>query len=499
WLLGEREHWRQQAETILTQLIAQQSRLAHYHEALRHARRLLRLTPWNESIHRQVMLMLVWTGQRAAALKQFEQCQMILQQELGVAVAEETFTLYERIKQNATLALHNLPAAATPFIGRKEELSRLAGWLTHDHVRLITITGLGGIGKTRLAQAAARQLLARPESEFTYSARFPDGIFFIALAPLQSSAQIVAAIAQTLEFRFSGRDDTEQQLQIYLANKQLLLILDNFEHLLDGAAKVAALLRSAPRVSILVTSRERLNLYQAQVMTIEGLSYPDTTQPDLENYDAVQLFLQAIRRVRYDFSLTEATANALMRICQLMEGMPLGLELAASWIDSRSLSAIVTELEQGLNLLQTEAVDLPRRHRSIRAAFDITWLALSSAERDLFAQLSVFRGGFTLHAAKEIGRATQPVLASLVGKSLLRDSKADKRYDLHELLRQYGAEKLSRNATVETQIRAAHCRYYCDYLHQQEQAIFGADVAKAIKVIESDLDNVRLAWHEAVR
>jgi predicted ATPase/DNA-binding SARP family transcriptional activator len=497
WLLGERERWRQQAEDVLVRLVDLYIRQADYTAALKSARKLLQLTPWNEAIHRQVMLLLVRTGQRGAAMKQYTLCQTTLQAELGVAVSAETTALYERIKRNATFVQHNLPAPTTPFIGREEELSLLARWLGDLQVRLITITGLGGIGKTRLALAAARQLLDPSGPELGYPARFPDGLFFISLAPLQSSSQIVAAIAQALAFRFSAQGDPEQQLQTYLSDKQLLLILDNFEHLLDGVSTVAGLLQAAPQVSIMVTSRERLNLYQAHVLSIKGLTYPETVPSNLDSYTAVQLFLQTAQRTKHDFSLVEADSNDLVRICQLMEGMPLGIELAAIWSHTLSLTEIVVRLEQGLDLLQTEAVDLPERHRSMRAAFDMTWRYLSRSERDLFAKLSVFRGGFTPDAAKRIAQATLPALTSLVSKSLLRYSQEGQRYDMHELIRQYSAEKLSQNAAVETEVRTAHSRYYCDFLQKQNKSIFGRNLAEAIKVIESDLDNVRLAWHMA--
>ena len=498
WLLGERERWRQRAENVLTRVVELHTRQAAYLAALDSARKLLQLTPWNEATHRQVMLLLARTGQRGAALKQYALCQTTLQAELGVAVSAETTALYERIKRNAPFTVHNLPAPPTPFIGREEELSQLAVWLDDPQVRLITIIGLGGMGKTRLALAAARRLLDPSGPELGYPARFPDGLFFIALAPLQSSSQIVPAIAQALAFRFSAQDDLAQQLQDYLSDKHLLLILDNFEHLLDGISTVAGLLQAAPQLFVIVTSRERLNLHQAHVFSIKGLPYPELGQPNPQSYAAGQLFLQTAQRSRHDFSLAEADLDDLTRVCQLMEGMPLGIELAATWSHTHSLAEMVVELEQSLDLLQTEAVDLPERHRSIRAAFEITWRYLSQSERNLFAKLSVFRGGFTLEAAKRVAQATLPTLTTLASKFLLRYSQEEQRYNMHELLRQYGMEKLAEYSATEAKVRAAHSRYYCELLRRQEKFLLGPEVANAIKVIEPDLDNARLAWQEAV-
>ena len=497
WLLGERERWRQRAENVLTRVVGWHTRQAAYTAALESARKLLQLTPWNEATHRQVMLLLARTGQRGAALKQYQRCQATLEAELGVAISAETTALYERIKRNAPFTEHNLPTSPTPLIGREEELSQLATRLDDPQIRLITITGMGGMGKTRLALAAARRLIDPSGPELGYPARFPDGLFFIALAPLQSSSQIVPAIAQTLAFRFSAQGDLVQQLQDYLSDKRLLLILDNFEHLLDGTSTVAGLLQAAPQLFIIVTSRERLNLHQAHVFSIKGLPCPELGQSNPQSYPAGQLFLQTAQRSRHDFSLVDADLDNLIRVCQLMEGMPLGIELAAIWAHTHSLAEMVVELEQSLDLLQTEAVDLPERHRSIRAAFEITWRYLSQSERDLFAKLSVFRGGFTLEAAKRVAQATLPTLTTLARKFLLRYSEEEQRYNMHELLRQYGVEKLADSA-LKAKVRAAHSRYYCELLRRQEKFLLGPEVANGIKVIETDLDNARLAWHEAV-
>ena len=498
WLSGERERWRQRLERVLTRVIELHIRQADYPAALDSARKLLQLTPWNEAIHRQVMLLLAQTGQREAALKQYALCQMTLEAELSVAVSAETTALYERIKRNTPFTRHNLPAPPTPFIGREEELSQLAMWLDDPQIRLITITGLGGMGKTRLALALAHRLLDPASPELGHPARFPDGLFFVSLVALQSSSQIVSAIAQALAFRFEAQGDPTRQLRDYLSDKRLLLILDNFEHLLDGASTVAALLGAASQLFIIVTSRERLNLHQANVFSIQGLPYPEPGQPNPQSYPAGQLFLQTAQRNQHDFALAETDSDDLTRVCHLMEGMPLGIELAAIWSHTLSLTEIVAEIEQSLDLLQTEAVDLPERHRSMRAAFEITWRYLSQAERDLFANLSVFRGGFTPDAATRIAQATLSALTALVGKSLLRYSQAQQRYDMHELLRQFGAEKCSQNATIEAKVRAAHSRFYCELLRRQKEALLGPEVAKAINVIEPDLDNARLAWHEAV-
>jgi DNA-binding SARP family transcriptional activator len=235
WLLGERQRRRQQAEDVLERVINAHERQCGYREALRYARCLLQLTPWREETHQQVMRLLALTGQRSEALKQFETCQRVLREELAIEASAETQALCRRIQLHANFALHNLPAETSPFIGRKAELGLLISWLSDTRVRLITIAGTGGQGKTRLALAAAERFLdsARVQPDTP----FQDGIFFVDLAPLVDPSQIVTAIATALDLFMQTGDSRSphQQLFDYLTQKRMLLILDNFENLLTGS------------------------------------------------------------------------------------------------------------------------------------------------------------------------------------------------------------------------------------------------------------------------
>jgi predicted ATPase len=297
---------------------------------------------------------------------------------------------------------HNLPLQPTPFIGRKTELAVMDKWMDDQTSRLVTIVGPGGIGKTRLA-------LACGDHQLTAGTRFPNGIFFVNLALLNEADQIIPTLAGVLDFQLQSRQDghsPQQQLLDYLRPKRLLLLLDNFDHLLSppvspsvegirrGAELVADILQAAPEVQILVTSRERLHLRTEQVYPIEGLEFPDWETPeDAAGYTAVQLFLQSARRNQPDFALRDgADLTNLAHICCLVAGMPLALELAASWVDMLPLAEIAAELQKGLNFLETDMQDIPERHRSIRAAIDYSWHKLDEKERDIFAKLSVFRG-----------------------------------------------------------------------------------------------------------
>jgi predicted ATPase len=292
----------------------------------------------------------------------------------------------------------------------------------------------------------------------------------------------VPAVADALNFPLQGDGRSPQQrLLDYLRQKKILLLLDNFEHLLDGVNLVTNILQPAPDVQILVTSRERLHLRVEQVYPIEGLEFPDwaTVSPSGENedaqrYTAVQLFLQSARRNQPDFVLhAKDDLTYLAHICRIVAGMPLALELAASWVDMLPLSEIAAELQKGLDFLETDIRDMPERHRSIRTAIDYSWQKLDEKERAIFAKLSVFRGGFTREAAQAVAGANLRPLARLVSKSLVQAGREEGRYQIHELLRQYGAEKLEESGE-ETAVRQKHSHFYCAALHSWEAELKSA-------------------------
>ena len=344
---------------------------------------------------------------------------------------------------------HNLPHQTTPFIGRQQELSHLAQLIDNPNTRLLTILAPGGMGKTRLALAAAAQQLTH----------FVDGGFFVPLAPLSSPDDIVTAIAENVRFSFYGSEPPKQQLFGYFQERNVLLLLDNFEHLLDGAPLVADLLKAAPNVTVLATSREKLNLSGETVFTLSGMHFPTWETPeDALQYDAVELFMQSALRVRPDFELQTHDLTYLARICRLTAGMPLGIVLAAGWLDILSLERIAGEIQQGIDILETEQRDVPERHQSVRATFNYSWARLPTAEQSAFMKLSVFRGGFTTDAAQTVAAANVRSLRRLTNKSLVQ-ALPDGRYDIHELLRQYAEEKLQSGGDADT-IYATHKDYF---------------------------------------
>lgn len=386
------------------------------------------------------------------------------------------------------MVVHSLVTYGAPFVGRANELQQISDLLHNPACRLLTLIGPGGIGKTRLAIEAAR----------LQPALFPDGIFFVALQPLASSDLLIPAIAEGVDLQFYAGVDPLQQLLDYLLNKSLLLILDNFEHLLEGAQLLSEIFNAAPGIRMLVTSRERLNLQEEWVLEVPGLEIP-SAESDIEigEYSAVQLFTQNARQVNVGFMLSETQKPAVARICRLVGGMPLGIELASAWVRALSCQEIADEIERSLDILSNNTRNISPRHRNMRAAIQHSWNMLTTAERDVFKRLSVFRGGFRKEAAQMIAGATLPTLSSLVDKSLLRVNE-NGRYEVHELLRQYGEEKLNEDSTDAADAHHQHCAYYTNFLHQSEPDLKGRRQIESLREVEADFENVRTAWNWAV-
>jgi tetratricopeptide (TPR) repeat protein len=492
WVVGERERWRQRVVDVLWKLISHYNLHNEYELSLRLARHLLALNPWQEEAHQHLMQALARAGQRNAALAQYESCRQVLAQELGIEPAQETRELYERIYALTSARHHNLPVQPTAFIGREKELAEICQLLSRPDCRLLTILGPGGIGKTRLALQVAE---AKIEA-------FLEGVYFVPLASASSTEHVVSAIADALRFSLTDPQDPQAQLFNYLRGKEMLLILDSMEHLLDGTPLLADLLREAPEIKLLVTSRECLNLRWERCFEIAGLTYPssdvaDDAAGDLERYSAPRLFQEMACRVHRDFVLSKHDRHAVTRLCQIVEGMPLGIELAAAWVKTHTCGEIAQEIERGLDFLATSMQDVPERQRSMRATFEHSWQLLAPVERDAFARLSVFRRGFQSEAADEIAGASPVVLESLADKSLLRFDPTG-RLEMHELLRQYAAEKLAAQPETQTEARDRHCAYYTVFLQHWEVDLIGSSAAEALAAIRVEMANVRAAWHWGV-
>jgi len=388
----------------------------------------------------------------------------------------------------SSLARHNLPAQTTPFVGREEELEELARLLADSGARLITLLGPGGMGKTRLSLEAAQRALNT----------VPDGVWFVALAPLPSPDFIVPTIAEAVRFSFYNADDPKTQLLDFLREKQMLLVMDNFEHLIEGARLVTDMLQAAPSLKVLATSRERLRLTGETVLEVQGMRFPEYVTPaDVENYASVRLFVQSARRVQPAFAINEETAPVITRISRLVQGMPLGIELAAAWLEALTPQEILSEIERSFDFLETELRDVPERHRSVRAVFEYSWNLLNDDEREVFKRLSVFRGGFTREAAEAVAGASLRSLTALVNKSLLRRLPTG-RYEIHELLRQYAERRLNEAAAGKDETHHRHSSYYADFLADKGAEINTRSQKKALNAIEAEIENIRAAWSWSV-
>ena len=383
-----------------------------------------------------------------------------------------------------------LPVSTTPLVGRETELNEIARLFQNPHCRLLTLTGSGGVGKTRLALESAHQL----------QDTLKNGACFISLMGVGAPEFIVPAIADALSFSISGSLDPANQLLNYLSKKQMLIVLDNFEHLLDGVDILGQILQRAPDVKLLVTSRESLHLQAEWTMEVYGLPVPQTAQlSELESNSAAMFFLQRAKQARASFTRTEEDRSALLRICQLVQGLPLALELAASWVRTLSCREIAHEIERGLSFLAVTARDVPERHRSITAVFDHSWRLLSPEEQRVLRQLSVFRGGFTREAAKQITGANLPLISSLVNKSLIQHNDMHtNRFDLHELIRQYAAMRLEETATEDRETRERHSQYYLSLLEKQEPGLRSKRQKETLAILTADIDNLRIAWDAAI-
>lgn len=384
-----------------------------------------------------------------------------------------------------------LPVKLTPFIGRIDELNNITRLLSDPACRLLTLLGPGGIGKTRLAIEAAQRM----------ADHFKDGVYWVDLQPVDAADFLVTAMADAFSLTLSRQNDPDRQLLEYLKEKTILVVLDNFEQLVEGGAFLSEVLYDARGIKLLVTSRIALNLQEEFLYPVRGLSYPSAGQetlawPNLARYDAVQLFIERVRRVRPGFSPQDEKVDVL-RICKLVEGMPLALELAAAWARSLDFASIAEEIQHSLAFLSSPMRNVPERHYSMEAVFAHTWTLLGSDEREVFPNLAVFRGGFRRHAAEAVAGATLPLLTSLVDKSLLR-WQTDGRYQMHELLRQYAGNRLNRSSQETFLVHQRHSAFYLDFLTQRGDAIIGNGQRDAAAEIAAELDNIRAAWGWAV-
>lgn len=374
-----------------------------------------------------------------------------------------------------------LPVRNTSFVGRDEELTELAMLLNKPSLSLLTLLGPAGVGKTRLALQLAH--------EQQKLGTFKDGVYFVPLDALQDASLIPSSLLSHFGLTQQSKTEPLQQLTDFIAEKNILLVLDNFEHLSEGSSLLSQLLSKCPNLILLITSRERLNLEEEHVFALGGLPFSTAPTGEATLSDAVQLFNERAQQMQPYFDVDQQLTDVI-HICGLVEGLPLGIELAASWVRLMSCQDITCEIDKGLELFASTSKNIPERHRSLKAAFEQSWKLLTPKEQEVLRKLSVFIGGFRREAASEVAGATIPILASLVDKSLLR-VLPNGRYDRHPLLYQFTREKLLENPNEQIKLQENYAQYYLTLTEIADQHLQGKEQRLWFKHLEEELDNLR--------
>lgn len=512
WLIPDREHYRIRLITRFLQVIQSLRARSDYAAAITVAHRLLTVDPANEQAHQHLMFCYMASGDRHAALRQYELCERTLRAELDVPPLPETTSLYRWIKQNrqdaqaAAAQITNLPIPLTSFVGRTRETAAIKHLLTQSVgcARLLTLTGAGGSGKTRLAIQVATDLIDH----------FLHGVWWIELAPLTDWGQIVRAVGKAIGVNEVDHEPCWQSVVDFVGDHALLLVIDNCEHLVGAAAQLmGTLLRHCPNLQVLATSRERLDLAGETVWQVPTLPVPDPatlTQPDQGlAIECIRLFVERAAAVQPGFRLTAANAPAIGTICAQLDGIPLAIELAAARVKVLPVEQIAARLQSAIGtrftLLTQGSRTAQPRQQTLRAAIDWSYELLTQAERQLFHLVAVFRGGFTLAALEALvaapadhpsvtAHATLDLLTQLVDKSLVmvEPLEGEHRYRLLETLREYAWAHLTASAAVAP-VQQAHAIYYLGLAEQAVREMAGPQQQGWLNRAELEHPNLRAA------
>jgi len=495
WVAVRREYFHRLALEALAALAAFHDGRGEWPEAETFLRRLVTIEPWDEDAHARLMRTLARTGDYSAALAQYQTCRQLLSAELGVAPMPETTLLYERIQAARWRSPQStFPVAPTPLVGRQREIEEVRRILLRPGVRLLTVVGPGGVGKTRLALAAAAGL----------HHNFLEGVFYVSLAETAEAGELLPLLASALDLPLKGAASPSDQIRAYLADREMLLVLDNMEQLLPaGASLLQVLLGAAPDLKLLLTSRVALNLRAEHRFPLGGLpSPPETATVGAgDDYSALTLFRQAAQRVDPRFAPSPAGEEAIAAICRLVGGLPLALELSAAWTRAMSCAAILTQIRENIDFLAATFHDLPARHRSLRAVLQQSWALLNPAAQRALARLAIFRDTFTLDAARAVAATTPATLATLADHSWLSLQGGQgtvARYALHELLRHFAADKLAAMPEEEAAARKCHTDYYLELAASQVTHLYGPQSEASIRMLRPERANIRAAWQWAV-
>jgi len=498
WATIQRERLHFQTAEVLGKLVNYHELTENFESAESYARRLLELDPLQESAHRQLMRILSQAGKRSGALAQYEVCQRLLADELGVAPTLETSALAEQIRARATTGTtqraHNLPASPTRFFGRQQEIHQIHDLLMSETISLVTLTGPGGVGKTRLALQVASGL----------TDHVLDGVWLVELAALNDPQGVPSAVAEVLNLQEESGQSVVRNLSDDLRDKSILLVLDNCEHLLEACTQLVKTLRAAaPRLVVLATSRAALRLDGERVVRLQPLPSPDIDKrisvAEALKYEAVQLFSSRAVQASLNFRLTEETAPFAAQICRNLDGMPMAIELAAARAGKMPVEAIAQRLDQRFRWLNAQYSGATSRQRTLHTMIDWSHDLLDADERSLFHQLSVFTGGWTLEAAEAIctqGELCLDTLTELVDQSLVEFGydKGHRRYRMHETIRQYARQELRADGD-ESEVFARHAHYFAELVTEAAENAQNQLLGERLDIIEEEHDNLRAAFN----
>ncbi|MFZ1399044.1 MAG: tetratricopeptide repeat protein [Candidatus Promineifilaceae bacterium] len=493
WVLATRAQIHRQVTAAYGKL-AQYALSAGDHEfGLTLARHWLTVDALNETAHTLLIRLLIERGNRREAMAHYTHAAHLLKTELDVEPSAEMLALRALIEESsphplapprpANFVRHNLPVAHDQFFGRQTAQQEIHTRLDQPWCRLVTLTGQGGVGKTRLATTIARSRLSQ----------YPDGVWLVALADIDPADEdlaeaIAVEIATVLDLRLTGSATPVAQLLDHLQHKQMMLVLDNFEHLLAGLPIILDIITRCEQVQLIVTSREALRLKAEWAVPLTGLSYPTSDADEIASA-AVDLFV-ARRAQQQRGAIAEDDLAAIRQICRLVAGLPLAIELAAALTRHTPLREMADSLRNSFDVLTTTMRDVPERHRGLQIVFEMSWRTLTPDLQQQLARLSVFRGGFTATAVAHITHAAAHHLTTLIDKSLLTYQPENGRYTLHPVIRAYAATKRAANDPTPHK----HAHYYLTLLAQQTEPLQKEKPQESMRLLEPDIDNIRHAW-----
>jgi predicted ATPase/DNA-binding SARP family transcriptional activator len=505
WASNQMENLQAEYASALSLLSDDYCHIDQAEKAVPPAKKLIRLDPLNEDYHRKLMHVYVQAGQPGAALKQYQICEQVLRRELNTPPQPETLELYNQIRHGEVIPVraikqaesfepaHNMPVFLSTFIGRTEEKSDIAGLLLKH--RLVTLAGMGGIGKTRLALEVAHELLTQ----------FPDGVWFIPLEAISDPALVPQTVAAVFDIREGeGERSLTRRLTNILRDKTVLLVFDNCEHLLKACTHlIKILLSSCPKLRVLATSRTTLSMdgeatYSPPPLTVPG---DEVVFDELIKYESIRFFLDRAMRSSASFTLTQENARTIIEICRRLDGIPLAIELAAAHVNIMQAGEILKQLRDSFAELTNSDETTIARHYTLQASMDWSWMLLDNDEKRFLRQLSVFSGGWILEAAQAVFRGNVLRLTSTLAKKSFivvnQKQGRETRYRFHETVRQYTHERLL-DSGEENDIRTRHLQYFLRLSEEAEPALRGPTQTEWLSRLNDERDNIRtaLAWAE---